>query len=140
MSKCPQCNWDADRVVKQRWLVTCTGTIFSGNVIGANTSGWLGAKYRKARNTFDKDLKDQLNAIPRAMRFRAGVITRYYAGRFRAYDHENFVAGAKPLVDVLRGYGVIYNDSPAYWRGYYHQLPSTTGQTYYTVELLEFAP
>lgn len=140
MTACIQCAWDPGREVKARWLLQATGALPSQNAIGCNNGGYAGVKYRRWRAGIDAALKEQLNAIPRARRFRVGVVTRYYAGKFRAYDHENFVGGCKPLVDVLRGYGVIYNDSPAYWRGYYHQLPSTTGQTYYTVELLEFAP
>lgn len=139
MAKCEMCLWDPARKVRATWLITAQAALPSQNMIGSNGKGPSGQKYRKWRTKLQKVLEAQLNEIPRAKKFRAAVITRYYSGNFRAYDHENFVGGCKPLVDVLRGFDVIVNDNKSYWRGYYRQLPSTTGEVYFTIELYEYA-
>lgn len=139
MARCELCLWDPDRKVAKSWTITAEAVLPSQNVVGANGAGAAGGKYRKWRNKLDKALAEQLNLIPRARKFRAAIVTRYFAGKFRAYDHENFVGGCKPLVDVLRGYGVIFNDNAQNWRGYYRQEPSKNGKVYFTVELFEFA-
>ena len=134
------CGWTPDRKAKYKFLVTGKAVLPSANTVGSNTKGASGHKYRKWRTSIDLAIRAQLNQIPRARRHRTGIITRYYHGDFRAYDEENFVAGCKPLVDVLRAYGVIHNDNAAYWKGYYRQVKSETGYTYFTVELYEFEP
>ena len=144
MSACTMCAWDPERKVKRSWTVRGAGPLPSQNAIGGNGQGFNGSKYRKWRNGIERAIKDQLNEIPRARVFRAAIVTRYYGkspggATFRAYDHENFVGGCKPLVDVLRAYGVIYNDNAAYWRGYYRQQPSPNGETFFTITLYEFA-
>jgi hypothetical protein len=140
MTGCEMCGWVPGRKVKAKWLVTGKAILPSANVVGANTKGASGHKYRKWRTSIDAAIKDQLNQVPRARRHRTGIITRYYSGDFRAYDEENFIGGCKPLIDVLRAYGVLQNDNKAWWKGHYRQLPSTTGETYFTVELYEFEP
>lgn len=138
MTGCEMCGWIPDRAVKYRWLVTGKAVLPSANTVGANTKGVSGHKYRKWRESIDAAIKVQLNQIPRARRHRVGIVTRYYSGDFRAYDEENFIGGCKPLIDVLRAYGVIYNDNKAWWKGYYRQLKSETGYVYFTVEIFEY--
>lgn len=134
------CAWEPGRKVAKKWLVTGKAVLPSANTVGANGKGSSGFKYRKWRASIDEAIRAQLNQIPRARRHRVGIITRYHYGNFRAYDEENFIGGCKPLVDVLRAYGVIANDNAAYWKGYYRQVKSELGYTYFTVELYEFEP
>ncbi len=157
-SACEMCGWDPTRTVAGHWLIVSpryngsdfkiitSGIIASGNTIGSNEPS--NYRYRKAREVFAADLKEQLNNIPRAERFREGVITRWYNTRvgrkgstkgFRAYDDENLRHGCKPLIDTLRSYGVLVNDSPSWWRGHYKQEAIRDGGSYYTIELLEYA-
>lgn len=109
----------------------------SQNLLGGNHQS--GFKYRNFRRRFKDTLEEQLNAVPRANQFRAGIITRQYGKGRRLYDVENFIGGCKPLVDVLKAYAVILNDSPSCWRGYYLQERSADGLDRFTIELIEYA-
>ena len=136
MAPCAQCAWDPERVPKRRWIVQIDGAILSGNKLGGNTK--RNHTYRKTRAWYEHALKEQLSSIPHAAKFRVGIITRYYAKGRRAYDYENMSHGCKPLVDTLRAYGVIVNDNPGYWKGYYHQESSPTGVDAIRIEILEY--
>lgn len=130
------CDWDPGREPKRRWIVQIDTAVPSGNVLGANTK--KNHNYRKWRTWFERVLREQLEAIPRASKHRVGIITRYYGKGRRAYDLENFSHGCKPLVDVLQAFDVIVNDNPSYWRGYYQQLKSPTGVDILRIEILEY--
>lgn len=135
------CAWDPHRMPSHEWEVVIEGNYPSQNDLGGNHR--TGYKYRKVRNTFAKLLKKPLNAIPAAHRFRAGIITREYGlsekgAQKRRYDEENLVGGGKPLVDVLRDYGVILNDTQGAWRGYYRQYKSPDGIDRIRIQLMEY--
>lgn len=130
------CDWDPEREPTRRWIVQVDGVLLSGNKLGANTK--KNHTYRKVREWFHRVLREQLEAIPRASRHRVGIITRYYGKGRRAYDHENFSHGCKPLVDTLQAFDVIVNDNPSYWTGYYRQEKSPTGVDMLRIEILEY--
>jgi hypothetical protein len=130
------CDWDPARTPAREWTVVIDASYPSQNDLGGNhKSGWA---YRSLRNRLAKQLKDQLNAIPAATRFRAGIITRQYGARKRRYDDENLVGGGKPLVDVLRDYAVLVDDRPGMWRGYYRQERSPDGVDRIVIRLMEY--
>lgn len=136
------CDWDPDRAPARTWEVTITANYPSQNDLGGN--GKSGFKYRNVRNRFTKLLKEQLNAIPAAKKFRAGIITRHYGlsekgKQKRRYDEENLVGGGKPLVDAIKDYAVIIDDRPDCWKGYYRQVKSPDGVDRITIQLLEYA-
>jgi hypothetical protein len=131
------CGWNDDRRPAATWLIEATGVLPSQNQLGGNHRN--GHKYRRVRRELDKALAEQLNAVPRANRFRAGIITRFYGKGCRTYDTENFIGGCKPLVDVLKAYAVILDDKPSTWRGYYRQERSPDGVDRFRVQLLEYA-
>lgn len=139
---CRQCGWSDDRPVASKWTMASFGTILSQNALGANNQ--TNYKYRKMREKYVSDLKGKADQIPTADAFRCGIITRYYNtlrefGGQRAYDLENLIGGCKPLLDVLRNhYGLLVNDSPPWWRGYYHQEVDKTQPCHYSITLMEF--
>lgn len=141
MPACEKCQWDSDRVPLHRWQAEIVYSLPSQNDLGGNhQNGWT---YRKYRRELSEALKEQLNAIPRAEKFRVGLITRLYGlsakGRQkRQYDLENLIGGCKPLIDVLKDYAVIVDDRPNFWRGHYDQVKSPDGIDRVRVVLLEY--
>lgn len=136
------CGWDTTRSPAHTWTVELAGISYpSLNQLGGNMKN--NPKYRAFRNRLAKLLKEQLNAIPRAEKFRVGIITREY-GRSergvqkRAYDEENMIGGGKGLVDTLRDYAVIVNDDPGHWKGFYRQERSPDGIDRIRIQLLEY--
>jgi len=63
---------------------------------------------------------------------RKVVITRYGP---RTLDHDNLVGGVKPLIDALRGAGVIWEDDPTHIDLEVHQRKSTGGHRHTRVEI-----
>lgn len=135
------CGWNEDRTPTATWTIEGKGWLPSQNALGGNHKS--GHKYRNIRRNFEKDLADQLNAIPRATKFRAAIITRQFGktkhGRWcRPYDVGNLVGGCKPLVDTLKAYAVILDDRDETFKGYYRQERSADGFDRYTITLLEY--
>jgi hypothetical protein len=131
------CGWDQERKPAHVWTVEAEGVLPSLNMLKGN--GRDSFRYRRYRRSYDKALAEQLNAVPRANRFRAGIITRLYGKGCRTYDNDNFIGGCKPLVDILKAYAVILDDKPSTWRGYYRQERSPDGVDRFRVQLLEYA-
>ena len=135
------CGWDGERSPLRTWDIWVDTSYPSWNEIGSNSKSNF--KYRNVRNKLAKLLKDQLNAVPAATKFRSGIITRHYGlsekgKQKRAYDEDNLYAGGKPLVDVLRDYAVLINDSPDAWKGYYKQEKSKDGVDRIHIHLMEY--
>jgi len=135
------CDWDPERDPVRTWDVWVDFNYPSQNDLGGNHKS--GFKYRNIRNKLAKLMKAQLNAVPAAAKFRSAIITRHYGlsekgKQKRQYDEENLVGGGKPLVDNLRDYGVIINDSPDAWKGYYKQEKSHDGVDRIHVHLMEY--
>ncbi len=141
MTACLMCGYAPEKVPARTWTIEIEANYPSQGDLGGNhKTGW---QYRNIRNGFSKLLRDQLNAIPAATRFRAAVITRLYGktrtGRSkRAYDEENLVGGGKPLIDTLRDYAVILNDAPGVWKGWYRQEKSPDGVDRIRIVLMEY--
>lgn len=135
MAGCVQCGWDADRTPKHTWTVECAGIIPSQNALGGNHK--TGFVYRRYRKFYEHALVE-LNAVPRANKFRAVLITRVYGKRCRTYDMGNLVGGCKPLVDVLKGFAVILDDRDDCARFYYKQERSADGIDRIRLQILEY--
>lgn len=139
--KCEMCGWDDERSPTRTWVASVEFSYPSQNDLGGNHKS--GFKYRNFRNKLAKLLKDQLNDIPAAMKYRVGIITRYYGvsakgKQKRAYDEENLVGGGKPLIDVLKDYAVILDDNPSAWKGYYKQAKAPDGVDRIHIQLMEY--
>lgn len=50
-------------------------------------------------------------------------LVKIFSYRKNILDHDNFVGGAKPVLDALRNLGLIKNDDPAHVDVSYHQIP-----------------
>jgi len=147
MSACELCHWDPARTVGAEWVFQGSLAVkwhggklvpapWSTNQLGGNSKRHF--LYRRYRDALADYLAPWLNRVPHAQRFRAGIITRHWGKGARAFDQENLIGGCKPLIDVLRQYGAIIDDSPSYWRGYYQQQKSTTTEASFSIRLLEF--
>lgn len=136
------CRWDQSRLPEHTWDIVIEDVSYpSVNQLGGNAKN--DHRYRKYRNLLAKLLKEQLSSIPRASKFRVGIITREYGKsklgkQKRPYDQDNLVAGGKALIDNLRDYAVILNDDDASWRGYYRQERSPDGVDRIRIRLLEY--
>ena len=142
MPACTMCGFNPEREPVATWKVEAVGWLPSQNNLGGNHK--TGFKYRNIRRNFEKTLADQLNAIPRATKFREAIITRQFGktkhGRWcRPYDHANLVGGAKPLVDTLKAFAVILDDRDDTFRGHYRQERSADGVDRYNILLMEYA-
>lgn len=135
------CGWSEERIPARTWTVNGIGWLPSQNHLGGNHK--TGHKYRSIRRNFEKTLADQLNAIPRATKFRAAIIVRQFGktkhGRWcYPYDAANFIGGAKPLVDTLKAFAVILDDRDSTFRGYYRQERSPDGVDRFILTLMEY--
>jgi Holliday junction resolvase RusA-like endonuclease len=128
------CGYDPDEEYKS-WLLVYPGQSPSQNMLKGNSKG--NYLYRKWRKSFQKILEKQMKAVPPAQGRRIGVLTRYWAKGCRPYDLENLVGGLKPLIDVLKRNGVIIDDAPKWWRGYYRQEKSADGANRLEIEIRE---
>ena len=61
------------------------------------------------------------------------TIARYSSGTL---DDDNFRGGCKPLVDALKKYGYIYDDSPQHFHCEYAQVKCRRGEGKTTVRLM----
>lgn len=136
-TQCYMCGYDPTRVVAREWTIAADGVLPSANTLGGNGRKSYG--YRKHRNGLSTLLGPQLGEVPRANKFRVGVVTRYYGARKRKYDTWNGSAGCKALIDVLVSYAVLISDAPSAFQGHYLQKRSGDGVDRFTVRLIEYA-
>ena len=69
------CRWDQSRLPQHTWDIVIEDVSYpSVNQLGGNAKN--DHRYRKYRNLLAKLLKEQLSQVPRAERFRVGIITR----------------------------------------------------------------
>lgn len=126
------CDYDPN-VSYNTQVATYVGLVPSQNQLSGNTrAGW---KYRVWRKKFESQAKRwDLKKAPPGIKC-IGIFTRHYGKRCREYDLENLIGGLKPLIDVLRGLGIIVNDDPKHWRGYYRQTPAADKVSKLTIEI-----
>lgn len=110
------------------WILLIPRAIPSANahVINGNHKA-TASKYRAFRNVWARDLATlkMAHRIPTATGKRMVTVERLWGAGQRAYDYDNLVAGAKPLVDAMKpskvyrarvvsGAALIIDDSPAH--------------------------
>lgn len=137
MSNCKMCGYDARTIVTSRWQITLPISYPSQNIIKGNRQQYN--KYRSFRRHIEALMLTELDQvhIPVADRARRGLLTRWWGKRKSTYDHENLVGGGKPILDVMKKLGLIVDDNPKWWQGYYKQRKSPDGKDYITIELEE---
>ena len=114
------CRFDPGATVTASWTLRVPSYCPTFNSIGKNTKNNF--RYRGWRKVWEKEFGPWLQTIPPAMKYRRVTITRYYAGRNRAYDHQNFAGGCKPLLDVIVTFGGLYDDRDLWCEAHYVQI------------------
>ena len=94
------------------WTVTIPMAIPSGNEIKRALYHRNRGYYKRIRSDFGLLLRGLSKHIPQATGPRQVTITRLIPKRGKSYDHDNFVAGAKPLMDELVASGLLIGDAP----------------------------
>lgn len=64
-------------------------------------------------------------------------ITRFYGYRKRALDKDNLYGACKPLIDAMRGYKIIPDDTPKHINLYVDQEKSPDKSTFVKIEAKE---
>ena len=64
-------------------------------------------------------------------------ITRFYGYRKRAFDKDNLYGACKPLIDALRDFAIIPDDTPKHIDLYVEQEKSPNKSTFVTIEAVE---
>lgn len=131
------CEWDLDAEVTWETEIILHVSAPSQNQTRGNHKYAYG--YRNIKKDLMRALAAELVEVPRAKRWRRGIIHRCYAKGKRAYDVENLVGGCKPLIDMLKESRVIIDDNKKWWQGAYLQSKSETGKDYIRITLQECA-
>lgn len=77
------------------------------------------------------------NKIPKATKIRRVYITRYATQEKYLLDLDNFIGGAKPLLDVLVRQGLLVDDSAKFLNCYYEQRVGAVSCTHVKIEEME---
>ena len=64
-------------------------------------------------------------------------ITRFYGYRKRALDKDNLYGACKPLIDAIRGYKIIPDDTPKHINLYVDQEKSPNKSTFVKITAKE---
>jgi hypothetical protein len=102
-------------------------------IFGINKSGakYLYKAYRdKLKTTLICSL-----GIGQEQERTAWKIVRHWGANKRQFDDANLVGGFKPLFDALVKINHIQDDNPDYFKAYYFQRKSNTGEGY--IELIQ---
>ena len=85
------------------------------------------AKWKKAIESNLFAYGDQIVSLDAKIDLR---VTRFYGYRKRAFDKDNLYGACKPLIDAVRGLGIIPDDTPAHINLYVEQEKSPTKQSF----------
>lgn len=111
MTACPRCGYDAHAVIDSTWQFHIALPVQSGNrhIYNVGSSRW---RYAKERNDWQTAIKAERigQRIPTATGKRRVTFTRYYGGRQREFDGDNFQTGLKMIRDAMIREGLIVDD------------------------------
>lgn len=111
MTACPKCGYDAQAIIESAWQFHIALPVQSGNrhIYNVGSSRW---RYAKERNDWQTAIKAKRisQRIPTATGKRRVTFTRYYGGRQREFDGDNFQTGVKMIRDALIREGLIVDD------------------------------
>lgn len=124
---CQACGFDPTQKINEVGTLYLSCELLSGNKTGSNGKGASGWKYRKAADKYSRavNLSEPLPLAAPGSRRRVTITRLYRTGR-RKFDKDNLVWGCKPLVDVLKKRGYIFDDNPKHVEVVYLQKPGGT--------------
>ena len=110
-TSCLRCGYDPSAEISATWQFHIALPVQSGNrhIYNVGASRW---RYAKERKTWQDAIRaERLRlGIPGAVSKRRVTFTRYYGGRQREFDGDNFQTGAKLIRDALILEGLISDD------------------------------
>jgi hypothetical protein len=135
---CEKCGYDPLRRTRHVATVELKFTWKSGNVIN-NPGSRSRFRYSEYKKRFEKLFQGHILDIPKASGFRRITLTRIYGvgpkgGTCYNYDKDNLSQGAKPLVDILKKYGIIIDDDSE--NAEIHYLQEESKDKYHYVRIL----
>lgn len=92
--------------------------------------------YKGFRNSIYSSLKSSLGPQNETER-TAWKISRFWGTNKRQFDEANLIGGFKPIIDSMEKYHLIANDNPDFFKAYYFQSKSETGEGYIRIEKLD---
>lgn len=129
MTACPRCSYDPDAEIANTWQFHIALPVQSGNrhVYNVGASRW---KYAKERQTWQMAIRaERLQLkIPVATGKRRVTFTRFYGGRQREFDDDNFLTGAKLIRDALILEGLIRDDRSSAAQFSYVQIQTNVAE------------
>lgn len=126
MTTCLKCGHDPSAAVRATWQFHIPRAVTSGNrhVYNVGGSRWAYAKERDAWQSWFK-LRAKEEGVTKATGKRRVTLTRFYGGRQREMDVDNFATGAKPICDAMVREGLLVDDKRAYAEIAYVQIQTS---------------
>lgn len=123
--ECEACGYDPSAPAVEVAHLKLPISYPSQNQLGANARGSAGWHYRKLRQEFAAALHSALAEanVPKATGKRRVWLRRVYRPGKRRYDAANLIGGGKHVVDVLVNRGLLKDDAPEWFEGFYEQVP-----------------
>lgn len=123
MTACARCGHDPAIQPTATWTFHIPRTVTSGNrhVYNVGGSRWA---YKKERDEWQHwfAVRGAEEGISRATGKRRVTLTRYYGGRQREFDQDNYATGAKPILDAMVRAGLLVDDKREYAEVAYVQI------------------
>lgn len=115
MTACARCGHDPSAQPTATWQFHIPRAVTSGNrhVYNVGGSRWAYAKERDEWTWWFRKARRE-NHITDTTTKRRVTLTRYYGGRQREFDQDNYATGAKPIVDAMVRAGLLVDDKCEY--------------------------
>jgi len=144
---CASCSYDPTREVLSSHEATIRFKWQSGNQINPYGAAKVGPwRYNKYKDSWKKQFGVVATEYPDATdaSFYRLTLTRIYGkgpkgGRCYPFDLDNLAQGAKPMIDILVKFDVLFDDSPQYTEVHYKQEQSEDRKHYVKVLVEELA-
>jgi hypothetical protein len=119
---CPLCGGAPLAEVTARWglFLKMDAPSQNNHVMNAGAGRW---RYKRERGVWETYLRiHKVSAgVPDAERRRRVTFERCYSGKQRIADIANIIGGLKLVVDAMVRCGLLVDDGPAHFEGYYKQ-------------------
>lgn len=126
MTACLRCGHDPSAEVASTWQFHIARPVQSGNAHTYNVgaSRWRYAKERDAWQSLIRDARCD-EGIPSARGKRRLTLTRYYGGRQREMDQDNYATGCKLILDAVVREGLLVDDRREFAEVSYVQIQTS---------------
>lgn len=119
---CRLCGGRPDATVSRRWstVIGMDAPLQNNRAVNAGPARW---RYKKERSAWESSLQFAMvvGGVPKATGRRRVTIERRYSGQQRVCDIPNLVGGCKTVLDAMVRVGLLVDDSPEHFEGYFHQ-------------------